>query len=113
MAGQVGGDEGHGRHASTEGSRADSEDSFPALRHEEPFGADIVTPNAPSSPQWSLADRGGEPVSAAPEPAETSAPEPAVTATEEPAAAERQKALPEADAPREPRKGWWQRRFGI
>jgi ribonuclease E len=90
---------------------------------------DVFTPNAPSAPQWSLSEQASgaqvteRPIAAAaPDPAENAReridsaaaveapitqPEPATSQPEpEPASVEA-----EPESGREPRKGWWQRRF--
>jgi ribonuclease E len=103
MTHPMGASENHGQQTS-ETSSVETERSFPAVRHEDSFVTEAVAPNAPSSPQWSLT----EPVRDEPEP---------VAATSEPAAAAspppERKQQPEAEPPKEPRKGWWQRRLGL
>jgi ribonuclease E len=86
------------------------------------------TPNAPSQPQWSLSEREhrSEPanpiadlnVRAAPPPiARTEAVPDVAASSEQPASSEEAPASTahedELDANREPRKGWWQRRFKL
>ena len=90
---------------------------------------EAFTPNAPSSPQWTLGEHARE-IEAAenesePEAAADDAPPPAaVTPASEPAAAsqiaarsaqDESRSEPEnrddVELPSEPRKGWWQRRF--
>jgi len=75
---------------------------------------EVIEPNAPSSPQWSLTEHRAEAEAAAaqsarPRPGESKAPE-IESADEAPASAQSETA---SDEPREARKGWWQRRFKI
>jgi ribonuclease E len=96
-------------------------DNFPSVAHAQEPVRDHVEPNAPSSPQWSLSDRQHEPRATRVEEtparhaprAEVEHPPAVSEAKPEHAEERRAQPLPEAETPREPRKGWWQRKLGL
>ncbi len=100
-------DHAHERHAEHAGA-------MPPDSRAEHREREVIEPNAPSSPQWSLTEHRAEAEAAAaqsarPRPGESKAPE-IESADEAPASAQSETA---SDEPREARKGWWQRRFKI
>ena len=96
--------------------------ALPAYEAPVPQGEHPAAPNAESSPLWSLSDHSPEALPPAPEPFEAEAPQveainPVIESRPAPVNIE---SLPVAapedassinEAPRESRKGWWQRRF--
>jgi len=89
------------------------EDPFPTGASESRVSEPRVSPNAPSSPQWSFTP---EPPSASQPQAKTEPtflPAPAERVNATPAEAEppRTQPIPEAGPPGEKRGGWWQRNF--
>ena len=95
--------------ADAAGGTAQPEENFPHPAQAEPMGLEAVTPNAPSSPQWSLTEQ-------APEVRETASSMDFADAHAPHTMERPERSAPvlhaEAEAPKEPRKGWWQRRFG-
>jgi ribonuclease E len=101
-----------GQHGGTDAAgemAPQAEENFPHAAQAEPMGLETITPNAPSSPQWSLTEQAQEPRESAPamDFADAHAPH-AMERPERPAPVMHE----EAELPKEPRKGWWQRRFG-
>jgi ribonuclease E len=91
------------------------EEAFAGTQDTNPGGEETMSPNAPSSPQWTLNDMSrNEARSASPPSSEHRVDEPRESLSREaPEPAERNEPeIPPEDAsPREARKGWWQRRF--
>ena len=101
-------------HDPAQSSQAEHRDAAPQDSQVEDRGREVIEPNAPSSPQWSLTEHRAEVEAAARESArprvnESKAPD-VDREDEAPASASSETA---SDELRETRKGWWQRRFKI
>jgi ribonuclease E len=95
-------------------SEVEHGDAPPQDSQVEHRGREVVEPNAPSSPQWSLAEHRAEAETAARELARPRADEskaPDVDRADEAPVSAPSEA--DSDELREARKGWWQRRFKI